>query len=60
MSMDSRVLRALAISGWTRRVRLGASVDERSKFGDTVVVVDELRKAGIERICFLTDNSARR
>jgi biopolymer transport protein ExbD len=36
------------------------SVDARSRYGDTVVVVDELRKAGIDRICFITDNSARR
>jgi biopolymer transport protein ExbD len=35
------------------------SVDARSKYGDTAAVVDELRKAGIEQICFLTENSAR-
>jgi biopolymer transport protein ExbD len=32
------------------------SVDARSRYGDTVVVVDAIREAGIERICFITDN----
>jgi biopolymer transport protein ExbD len=36
------------------------SVDARSRYGDTEIVVDQLRLAGIDRICFITENSARR
>ena len=49
-----RVRRSLR-EGAERKVYL--SVDSRSRFGDAEMVIDQLRIAGIDRICFITENS---
>jgi len=43
--------------GAEKKVYLAA--DTRSKYGDTVKVVDLLRLGGIDRICFIAEKSAR-
>jgi biopolymer transport protein ExbD len=43
-------------SGAEKKVYL--AVDSRSKFADTALVVDQIGKAGIREICFLTEKAA--
>lgn len=43
-------------SGAEKKVYL--AVDSRSKFADTALVVEQIAKAGIREICFLTEKAA--